>query len=303
MPAAITFEQFGSPDVLSFHSVEQPTVGPGQALVRVSAASVNPMDVKIRAGFLEHVFPTVFPATPGLDVAGEVLAVGDGFIGAVVGDSVLGLAVAGSYTTHALVTSVVTKPTTISDDLAACLPTVGEAAFRLLERLDVREGQRLLIHGAAGSVGVIAAQLAIARGLEVIGTASTSDMELLDELGVIEVERGEGWDRRVRDLAPGGVDAVLDTAGADLLEASIALAGSPDRVITIADPRARELGVRFSGADPEDRAPEALQVLADLAGRGQLQLPIWRTYPLAEAAEAHRDLEARRNNGKIVLVP
>jgi len=106
---------------------------------------------------------------------------------------------------------------------------------------------------------------------------------------------------RVREAAPGGVDAVFDTSGAGLLADAISVAGDVARVITIADDNFAAYGVRFTGADPADRAPEALPELAALIASGRLSLPVWRTYPLAEAARAHADLEARRNHGKIVL--
>jgi NADPH:quinone reductase-like Zn-dependent oxidoreductase len=135
-------------------------------------------------------------------------------------------------------------------------------------------GQTLLILGAGGSAGTIATQLAVARGLTVVGTAS-----------------------------PDGVGAVFDTTGAGLLAGAVSLAGGPARVITIADPDAAVHQVRFTGADPADRAPEALPELARLMAAGPLTVPVWRGYPLAEAAAAHADLEAGRNHGKIVLRP
>ena len=133
--------------------------------------------------------------------------------------------------------------------------------------------------------------------------AAEGDLERLTGLGATAVRYGDGWADRVRAAAPGGVDAVLDAAGAGLLADAIALAGDAARVITIADDHAADHGVRFTGADPADRAPEALPELAALLADGRLDVPIWRSYPLAQAAQAHADLEARRNHGKIVLLP
>jgi NADPH:quinone reductase-like Zn-dependent oxidoreductase len=122
-------------------------------------------------------------------------------------------------------------------------------------------------------------------------------------LGASAVRYGEGWTDRVRSIAPDGVDAMFDTSGAGVLAESVALTGDAGRVITIADESAARHGVRFTGADPADRFPSALPELAVLAASGQLTVPIWRSYPLAEAAQAHADLEAGRNHGKIVLLP
>ena len=121
--------------------------------------------------------------------------------------------------------------------------------------------------------------------------------------GAIAIPYGDGWVERVRNVFSDGVDAVLDTSGAGVLPDSVVLAGGPGRVITIADESAHKLGVRFTGPDRTDRDRTALAKLADLAATGQLELPIWRSYPLADAAQAHTDLEARRNRGKIILIP
>jgi len=186
---------------------------------------------------------------------------------------------------------------------AAALVTVGEAAFRGLSHLGVKAGQTVLIHGAAGSVGTIAVQLAVARGATVIGTAAPGDLDRVTALGAAAVPYGDGWADRARAIAPDGVDAVFDTSGAGVLADSVDLTGDVARVITIADESAAQYGVRFTGADPADRYPEALPELAGLAATGHLVVPIWRSYPLAEAARAHADLEAGRNQGKIVLLP
>ena len=302
MSTAITFSRYGGTDVLSVSQAEIPSPGPGQVRIRVRAVAVNLIDVKIRSGHLDGIFPVRFPVLPGWDVAGVVDAVGEG-AGYAVGDEVLGVASVGGYSEHALLDRPVPKPPGLSWAAAAALVTVGEAAFRGLKHLGVRAGQTLLILGAGGSVGTLAVQLAVARGARVIGTAADGDLERLAVLGAGAVRYGSGWAERVRAMAPDGVDAVFDTSGAGLLADAVALAGDASRVITIADEAAAEQGVRFTGADPADRAPEARPELARLLAGGELTLPIWRTYTLAQAAQAHADLEARRNHGKIVLLP
>ncbi len=300
MSTAIMYSRYGGPDVLTLTTADVPQPGPRQVRIRVRAVAVNPIDVKIRSGRMDGIFPVQFPVLPGWDVAGVVDAAGEG-AGAAVGDEVFGVATVGGYSEYALLDRPIAKPADLSWEAAAAVITVGEAAFRVLKHLGLKAGQSLLILGAGGSVGTIAGQLATARDISVIGTAAESDLERLTALGVTAVRYGDGWARRVREAAPGGVDAVFDTTGAGLLPDAISMAGDVARVITIADDNAADYGVRFTGADPADRAPEALPELAALLASGQLSLPVWRSYPLAQAAQAHADLEARRNRGKIVL--
>jgi len=305
MSTAITFSRYGEPAVLTLSPAEIPQPGPGQVRIRVRAVAVNLIDVKIRSGHMEGIFPVTLPMTPGWDVAGVVDAAGQN-AAAAVGDEVFGVASMGGYSDYALLDRPVAVPEGLSSQTAAALVTVGEAAFRGLAHLGVKAGQTLLIHGAAGSVGTIAVQLAMARGITVVGTAAEADLDRVRALGASAVRYGEGWADRVRAITPDGVDAVFDTSGAGVLAESVALVGENGgaaQVITIADESAAEHGVRFTGADPADRFPEALPELAALAASGRLTVPIWRSYPLAEAAQAHADLEAGRNHGKIVLLP
>jgi NADPH:quinone reductase-like Zn-dependent oxidoreductase len=303
MSTAITYSGYGTPAVLTLTtSADVPQPGPGQVLIRVRAVAVNPIDLKIRSGRMDGIFPVTFPVLPGWDVAGVVEAAGDG-AGAAIGEQVFGVASVGGYSEYALLDHPVAKPDGLSLEAAAAVISVGEAAFRVLKHLGLKAGQTLLILGAGGSVGTIAVQLAAARGITVIGTAAEGDIERVGALGATAVRYGDGWAGRVRAVAPGGVDAAFDTAGTGLLADAIALTGDVARVITIADDNFADYGVRFTGADPADRAPEALPELAALMADGRLTVPIWRSYPLAQAAQAHADIEARRNHGKIVLLP
>lgn len=303
MPTAVTFDRFGGPEVLALTDVPLPEPAPHEVRVRIRAAAVNPLDNKIRRGDLADAFPVHFPVVPGVDAAGVVDAVGADVTEVAVGDEVFGVTPAGSYAEYAVMPAPVPKPAALPWETAAALPTVGETAFRALKHLGLAAGETLLVHGAAGSVGSIAVQLATARGVTVIGTASTRDLERVEALGARAVAYGPGWAKRVREAAAQGVDAVFDTSGAGVLPESVELAGGPGRVITIADMNAARYGVRFTGMDPADRAPEALPELADLAASGRLTVEVWRTYPLAEAARAHDDVDHRRNRGKIILLP
>ncbi|MEU9133407.1 NADP-dependent oxidoreductase [Kitasatospora sp. NPDC048540] len=302
MPNAITYASYGGPDVLTLTEVDTPEPGPGQVRIKVRAASVNPLDLKLRSGLMASVRPAQFPVRPGFDVAGVVDRAGEG-AGAAVGDEIFGGAVGGGYAEYALVDRPVPKPEQVSFETAAALVTVGETAFRGLHLLGPVAGETLLVHGGGGSVGTIAVQLAVARGITVVTTAGDDDLGRLTELGAVAVRYGDGWADRVRAAAPQGVDRVFDTSGAGVLAESVALTGDAARVITIADTSAAEHGVRFTSGGPAERFEQALPELSALAAAGKLDLPIGATYPLAEAARAHADIESRRVRGKVVLLP
>jgi NADPH:quinone reductase-like Zn-dependent oxidoreductase len=175
-----------------------------------------------------------------------------------------------------------------------------ETADRVLDLLGVGEGDTLLIHGASGGVGTIAVQLAAARGARVIGTAGPANQDHVTSLGATALVYGDGLVERVREVASDGVDAVLDAAGKGALEDSIALRGGTDRIVTIADPRAFQLGVAFSGGR-QLRSAARLAEVARQAADGTLTTTLSATYPLAQAAQAQKDSDAGHSRGKLVL--
>jgi NADPH:quinone reductase-like Zn-dependent oxidoreductase len=240
---AVVFDTFGEPEVLHLAEVPLPVPGPGQVRIRVEASGVNPVDSAIRSGAMEAIFPTDLPAIPGVDVAGVVDAVGGGVTDVAVGERVVGWAdpPAGSYAEYALASQVARVPAGLSFADAATLPTAGEAAKRGLDLLGVRAGDTVLIHGAGGSVGTVAVQLAIARGATVIGTASEANQEYVRSLGAIPVLHGAGLVDQVRALSR-PVDAVFDVAGRGALPDSIVLRGGTDRILTISDPGRQTAG-------------------------------------------------------------
>ncbi|WP_030353312.1 NADP-dependent oxidoreductase [Streptomyces scopuliridis] len=302
---AIVFEEFGGPDVLHVKEVAEPHAGPGEIRVAVKAAGVNPMDYKIRHGWMEQAFATPLPAVPGLEIAGVVDEIGAGVTDVAVGDDVLGWSATGAYAQYALAETAVPKPASLGWAEAAAIPVAGETAARVLDELALRDGETLLLHGAAGTVGSVAAQLATARGAIVIGTASPANHEYVRSLGAIPVTYGDGLVERVRSVAPQGVDAVFDAAGKGALPDSIELrGGTTDRIVTIADPAAAELGVAFSsGGTAPERKRAGLAENARLAAEGALRLRIARTFPLAEAAQAQQTSEDGHANGKLVITP
>jgi NADPH:quinone reductase-like Zn-dependent oxidoreductase len=294
---AMQIDSFGGADKLHEVTVAEPTPDAGQVLVRVNTVGVNPVDAKIRSGAMEAAFPTPLPAVLGVEIAGTVTAVGDGVTEFAVGDDVFGWSDTGAYAEFALGTRLVAKPAGLAWDAAVALPVAGQTAERVLGLLEVTKGETLLIHGAAGAVGTMAVQLAVARGVTVIGTASAANHDYLAALGAVPTTYGDGLVARVRELAPKGVDAVFDVAGKGALPDSIELRGGTDRIVTIADPDAQRHGVPFSsGGGSVD--------LSDLARRvvdGTLVVTIAGTYPLAEVATAHQVIESGHAQGKLIL--
>ncbi|WP_097273595.1 NADP-dependent oxidoreductase [Streptomyces sp. TLI_55] len=296
---AIVFDEFGGPDVLHEADVEVPQPGPGQVRVRVKVAGLNAIDGKTRAGMLEAVYPTTFPAIPGGELAGVVDALGAGVSDVQVGDEVLGWADTGAYAEYALATTVVPKPPGLSWQDAAALPVASETTERVLDQLEVAAGETVLMHGASGAVGTVAVQLATARGARVIATAGASNQDYLASLGATPTTYGEGLVERVRALAPNGLDAVFDLAGKGALPDSITLRGGTDRIVTIADFAARQLGVTFSQGTPRHSA-ESLAAVAQEAAAGKLTTTV-TAYPLAQAAEAQGASDTGHVRGKLVL--
>jgi NADPH:quinone reductase-like Zn-dependent oxidoreductase len=301
---AVIFEDFGGPEVLRLTEVEAPEPGPKHVRIRVRAAGVNPIDYKIRSGLMRPNLPARLPATPGSEAAGVVEAVGAEVAGIEVGDEVFGWTRGGGYCEQAILTTCAVKPAEVSFADAAALPVAGETAERVLRLLEVTANETLLIHGAAGAVGTLAVQLAVARGARVLGTAGASNQEYVASLGAIPTLYGEGLVERVRALAPEGIDAVFDIAGRGALDDSVELrGGTTERIVTIADYEGSEkLGIAFSGGPGSSVASrELLENLADRLSRGALKIVVGASYPLAEAAEAQRVSEAGHGRGKLVL--
>ncbi|MFI5821143.1 NADP-dependent oxidoreductase [Streptomyces rishiriensis] len=296
---AILFDRFGGTEVLHEADIEVPQPGPGQVRVRVKAAGLNALDGKIRSGLMEAVRPMTFPAVPGGELAGVVDALGEGVQDAKVGDEVLGWSDTGSYAQYALATAVAPKPAGLDWQHAVALPVAGETAERVLNLLGVAAGETVLMHGASGAVGTLAVQLATARGARVIATAGPSNQDYLTSLGATATVYGEGLVERVRALAPEGVDAVFDLAGKGALEDSITLRGGTERIVTIADFGARQLGITFSQGSPE-RSTARLAALAQDAAAGKLVTTV-TAYPLDQAAKAQQVSDAGHVRGKLVL--
>jgi NADPH:quinone reductase-like Zn-dependent oxidoreductase len=298
MPNAIVMTGYGPPEVLQWARVALPEPGEGQIRIKVKAAGISPTDLALRAGYLKDI-PLPRPAVLGFEAAGTVDAAGPGVTGTSVGDSVTALLFGlGGYAEYAVASIWTRKPESVSWADAAALPSSAEAAAGVLRQLNVTSGETLLLFGGGGSVGIIATQLAVARGVKVISVVGEHDETLAGDLGATPVRYGAGLAGRVRAL--GAVDAVFDAAGKGVLADAIALAGGPGRVITLSDPAAADFGVMLSQPAP-DRAPGALDETLPLLAAGRLRLRAHTSMPMQQAAEAHRQLEGGNVHERVIL--
>ncbi|MFG2340106.1 NADP-dependent oxidoreductase [Streptomyces yangpuensis] len=302
---AITYSAYGTPASLTLVDAPQPKVGPGEVLVRVRAAGVNPVDWKLAAGYLDPILEVRHPVIPGWDVAGVVEAVGPDTSDFAVGDEVYGYVrkewvELGTYAelVAAPVRTLARKPRGLTFEQAAGVPLAGLTAYQSLIRVGVRSGETVLIHSAAGGTGSFGVQIAVALGLRVIGTAGAHNHDYLRSLGAEPVLYGEGLADRVRELAPGGVDAALDFYGDGVVETLQSLVGRRDRVVSIADQEAAAKGAHQLWVRPDTAD---LAFLAELADAGKLTVNVEHALPLAEAAKAWELSAAGRTRGKIVL--
>lgn len=303
---AISYSRYGGPDVLGHGDVRDPRVGPDSVLVKVRAAAVNPVDWKCREGHLDAILQPVFPVIPGWDLSGVVVQPGAAVAEYAVGDEVIGYVredflSRGTFAEYvaAPVRTLAHKPRTLSFEESAGLPLAGLTAYQSLVRvLRVQRGETVLVHAAAGGVGSLAVQIARHLGAHVIGTASERNHDFLRACGAEPVTYGEHLAERVRGLAPGGVDAVLDTVGGDTTRVSANLLAPEGRLVSVADTGVVDYGGRYYFVRPD---PDDLRHLSDLADQGVVTVHVFRTFPLERAADAHRLSAEGRTRGKIVV--
>jgi NADPH:quinone reductase len=315
MPFVVIATAFGGPEVLSVTEEPAAEPGPGQARIEVRAAGVNPVDYKSYSG-ARGADPALLPIRLGSGAAGVVTAAGPGAAGAVgpiaAGDEVIAFRAPGAYATGLVVpaAALVPKPAALGWPEAGGLMLTGVTAWHALAATGVHEGDTVLIHGGAGGVGTMAVQLAAGRGATVVATASPQRHDFLRELGAVPVAYGPGLAGRVRAAAPGGVDAALDLVGTDeAKDVSLELVADRARIATIAGfARGLAAGVKVlggaPGADPGTEIRSAARLeLARLAGDAALKVFVTQTFPLAQAADAHRAIMGGHTAGKIVLIP
>jgi NADPH:quinone reductase-like Zn-dependent oxidoreductase len=304
---AVTYDSYAPDDSrLKYGEVADPKVGPGQVLIEVKAASVNPVDWKVMAGGLDPMMDAVFPVIPGWDVAGVVTRTGPDTPEFSVGDEVMAYARkdvvrAGTFAEYVTVAapSVARKPAGLDWAQAGGLPLTGLSALRCMDRLEVGPGDVLLVHGAAGGVGTIAVQLGVARGARVIGTASERNHDFVRGLGGEPVTYGEGVVERIKALRPDGVTAAADFVGGQL-ETTLAVLAPGGRHVSIADPSVGRHGGAWIWVRPDGAKLAELGALVDA---GKLTVEVAQTYPLDKVGAAFEASRGGHTRGKLVIVP
>jgi NADPH:quinone reductase-like Zn-dependent oxidoreductase len=293
---AVRYDRFSGIDGIYLADVPEPVAGPGEVVVRVEAGALNP-------GALPALHGSSY--TPNRDLAGDIVAIGPDVLGFAVGDAVSGRHQ--SWDAHAQFVAVpavqlVSKPQTLSWDVAGSLYTTPMAGLGAIRAVEPRPGETIVISGASGGVGFTAAQLAIRAGAAVIGLTSDAHFDLLRDHGIEPVQYGDGERERILATAD-RADAFIDTVGGGYIDLAIDLGVPRDRIDTVVDYRgAKEKGVKSLGTTDAGGLP-ALAELAALAATGDLHIPIAATYPLAAVRDAYQALAGRETHGRIVLHP
>jgi NADPH:quinone reductase-like Zn-dependent oxidoreductase len=304
---AIRFHDYGGPEALRFEEIEQPAAKPGEILVRVHAASVNPVDWKIRDGLVRKRFSPPLPLIPGGDLSGEVAALGPGVAGFAVGEPVFAMiGLWGAYAQHAVFNAAMAarKPASIDHVQAASVPLVGLTAWQALhEQGAVRSGQRVLVLAASGGVGGFVTQFARAAGAHVIASASAGNADYVRGLGADEV-----LDYRTDPAAghAGSIDLIVDLAGGDASVRALELLKPEGALVAVAAPsealkeRGAQLGRRVLAMMGR---PDGAQLakIASLIDAGKVRTTVAAVFPLAEAAAAQELSKQGHTRGKIVL--
>ncbi|MGB7363520.1 MAG: NADP-dependent oxidoreductase [Rhodococcus sp. (in: high G+C Gram-positive bacteria)] len=311
MTRTVVAQGYGGPEVLAVVETELDEPQDGQVTVEIRAVGVNPIDYKLYSGAF-GTDDARLPMRLGGEASGVVVAVAGEPMGPAgpiaVGDEVI-VQADGAYAGRLVVDTdaVLPKPASLSWEEAAGYALTAGTAYDIVELAGVGEGDCVLVHGASGAVGSQTVQLALHRGAQVIGTANRRNLDAVRDLGAVAVEYGDGLLERVRNATPDGVDVALDTVGTDeAVDVSLALVEDRSRVVTIAAfGRAADEGFpSVGGGDPESakRRREGRLPMLELAG-SVITVTIAGSYPLADAAEAHRTLQTNHPRGKYVLIP
>jgi NADPH:quinone reductase-like Zn-dependent oxidoreductase len=306
MSRAVRFEHYGDVDVLQVVDVPRPVPGPGEVLVEVRAAGINPGEAKIREGLLHDRFPATFPSGQGSDLAGVVVELGAGVDAWKVGDEVLGFTdERASHAEHVLVLAenLTAKPPALAWEVAGALHVVGATAWAAVRAVSAGPGDVVVVAGGAGGVGLLAVQLAARAGAVPIALAGERNHAWLREHGGVPVAYGRGVAERIEAVTPGGVDAVIDTVGGGYVELALELGVAPQRIDTIVDFAAvAEHGVKSEG-NAYGASAGVLRELAELLAAHVIELPIAATFSLDDVRAAYDALAGPHPIGKIVLVP
>jgi NADPH:quinone reductase-like Zn-dependent oxidoreductase len=302
---AVRFGEYGGVDVLDVVEVPVPEPGPGEALVQVKAAGINPGEAKIRQGLLHSRWPATFPSGEGSDLAGIVTKTGNGVARFAAGDEVIGYTDdRASHAEYVVVPAnhLTSRPAGLPWEAAGSLYVAGCTAYAAVRAVALASGDTVVVAGAAGGVGCLAVQLARLAGAAVVGLASDRHHDWLRSKGVTPVTYGDGVADRIRAVAP-TTDAFIDTFGAGYVRLALDLGVRPDRIDTIANFAAvQEYGVKAEG-NAAGASASTLAELASLVVAGKLDVPIAATFPLIAVRDAYRQLEQGHTRGKIVLIP
>jgi NADPH:quinone reductase-like Zn-dependent oxidoreductase len=302
---AVRFESYGGPEVLQVVDLPRPEPDPGQVLVQVKAAGINPGEAKVRNGSLHSRWPAKFPSGEGSDLAGIVAETGSDVTAFTVGDEVIGFSHnRASHAEYVLVDgqNLTAKPDGVPWDVAGALFVAGTTAYATVRAVAPKPGEVVVVSGAAGGVGSLAVQLARRTGATVIGIAGEANHEWLRSHDVIPVAYGDGLADRIRAAAP-TVDAFIDTYGDDYVQLAFDLGVDRSRIDTIVYLDGIErFGVKTDG-NMAGGSASTLAELAALVAAGELEVPIAATFPLDQVADAYRQLEQGHTRGKIVLAP
>jgi NADPH:quinone reductase-like Zn-dependent oxidoreductase len=304
---AVRFDEYGPGSVLDVRDVPIPEPGPGQVLIRVKAAGINPGEAKIRDGSLHALWPATFPSGQGSDFAGVVELLGPGVTAVAERDEVIGWVDTRSSQAEYVVAGqddLAPRPSGLPWEVAGAIPVAGFTAWAMVRAVDLKPGDTVVVAGAAGGVGSLAVQLARRAGATVIGLAGPSNHDWLKRHDVLPVAYGDGVADRIRAAAAGQIDAFLDTYGGEYVELALNdLAVSPERIDSVTRPDAvAKYGIKADG-NMAGASAATLETLAGLIAAKELELPIARTYPLAEVATAYAQLAKGHIRGKIVLIP
>ncbi len=300
---AVRIHAYGGPERLNLEEAPRPVPRAGEVLVRVHAAGVNPLDWKIRQGLMKDSIPVTFPYIPGIEVAGVVDAVGPGVTDFPIGQAVIGLVESGGYAEFAAVPvgALARKPEKLSYVEAATVPVGATTAWRaLFDHGGLEAGQRVLIQGAAGGVGVFAVQLAKWKGAQVVGVTSTANLDFVRGLGADTVV---DYTATPVESVVQDVDLVLDGVGEPTLGSSLAVLKRGGTLVSIAWPppeeRARSRGVR--AVMSRGTAAVSLRTLARLIEDGNLRVTAGKVFALGDVQAAHEYSQRGHGRGRIVL--
>jgi NADPH:quinone reductase-like Zn-dependent oxidoreductase len=303
---AVRFHEWGDRSVLRVDEIPVPVPTAGRVLVKVHAAGVNPGEGPVRLGIFDDHDPAKLPSGQGTDFAGTVVAVAPDVSAFAEGDEVLGWSWdRNSQAEYVAVpaSQLATKPSGLSWEVAGALDVAGTTAWAAVNAVDPKAGETIAVSAAAGGVGGIVTQLLVARGARVLGIASDDNADWLRERGADFVARGEGLADRLREAAPDGIDAFIDTFGDEYVRLAAAMGVAPERIETIIGFRAaQEVGAKTAGSSDTADAGILAEV-AGLAADGVVEVPIAATFPLEEVQAAYELVEQRRTRGKVVLIP